>query len=120
MVNSQLKAVRKAQLLLLAHLYMPSCLRGPIAASILCVSRKGTLSGHSNASPLLNRQLKSTCTVSPFVESNDMFSPCLSPRPSKRNKIIYLIMLFTYFKLRLLSHRLTKCVVKAIKYVLLC
>ena len=30
---------------------------------------------------LLNRQLKSTCTQSPFVESNNIFSPCLSPSP---------------------------------------
>ena len=30
---------------------------------------------------LLKRQLKSTCTQSPLVESKRIFSPCLSPRP---------------------------------------
>lgn len=42
------------------------------------------------APTLLKRQLKSTCTVSPLVESNRMFSPCRSPSPST-----YPIMLIT-------------------------
>ena len=34
-----------------------------------------------NICTLLNKQLKSTCTQSPHLESNNIFSPWRSPRP---------------------------------------
>mmetsp|Transcript_49537 Transcript_49537/g.130576 ORF Transcript_49537/g.130576 Transcript_49537/m.130576 type:complete len:296 (-) Transcript_49537:2575-3462(-) len=84
------RSLRNTDMVSSQHLrYPPSTPHTPRGDTQFCVSRNGTTSGVSSFIPFPKRQSKSTWTTDPVIVESRMFSPCLSPRPTTKPRMLH-------------------------------